>query len=52
MEEIKLFISGLGGITQLVEYLPSVHETLGSMIGLCTELGIELDAVACTCHPS
>lgn len=32
MEEIKLFISGLGGITQLVEYLPSVPETLGSMI--------------------
>lgn len=32
MEEIKLFISGLRGIIQLVEYLASVHETLGSMI--------------------
>lgn len=32
MEEMKLFISGLRGIIQLVEYLPSGHETLGSMI--------------------
>lgn len=53
MEEMKLYISELGDVAQLIEYLPSLHEALGSVLTqFCIELDIKLGIVAHICNRS